>query len=99
MWEGQQRVEGDGSEWSVNEDWEACTGLANDILFITTEDPTIDDLREQFKDEPVFKEVIEAIYDLDQGVELQKRSRARHRASEYIIDQGKLWRTRGGTAT
>jgi hypothetical protein len=44
MWEGQPRVKGDGSEWSVNEDWEACTELANDILFIATVDPTIDNL-------------------------------------------------------
>lgn len=58
-----------------------------------------DGLRERFKDEPVFKEVIEAIFDMDQGAELRDKRRARHRASQYAIEEGKLWRIRGGTAT
>jgi hypothetical protein len=99
MWEGQSRTEGDGSEWSVNEDWEARTRLANDILFVSTADSAIDNLRKRFEEEPVFKEVIEAMYDLDRGAELRNKSKARHRASEYVIEQGKLWRIKGGTPT
>ncbi|KIJ95554.1 hypothetical protein K443DRAFT_54409, partial [Laccaria amethystina LaAM-08-1] len=53
-------------------------------------------LRERFQDVPIFLEVIEALLELDQGTSLRKRKRARHRASEYMIDEGKLWRVTGG---
>ncbi|KAG2743093.1 hypothetical protein P692DRAFT_20684962, partial [Suillus brevipes Sb2] len=94
-WEGQPNRVGDGSEWMVSEDWEARTGLVNDVLHITLVDSQADGLREHFKDEPVFKEVIEAIFDMDQGAELRDKRRARHRASQYAIEEDKLWRIRG----
>jgi len=30
--EGMPNEEGDGSEWTVKEDWEAVTGLTHDML-------------------------------------------------------------------
>ena len=36
-WEGIPRQVGDGSEWTVCKDWEAATGLVNNILHVTAE--------------------------------------------------------------
>jgi hypothetical protein len=92
--EGLPQKQGDGSQWTVSEDWEATTGLTHDI-FLTT-DPTLPEmsqLRERFQDKPIF---VEAILELDQGKDVKLRKRARHRASEYLIDDGKLWKLAGG---
>ncbi|KIM37847.1 hypothetical protein M413DRAFT_55916, partial [Hebeloma cylindrosporum] len=91
---------GDGSEWTVSEDWEASTGLTHDI-FHTENACTSEmaELRERFKGEPIFAEVIDALLELDQGKSLRLRKRARHRASEYAIIDGKLWRVAGGHQT
>ena len=58
--EGQPRNLGDGSEWTISEDWEATTGLTNDILHISTDDVS-SPLRERFRGEPLFLEVIDSI--------------------------------------
>ena len=98
--EGAEHEEDDGSEWTVSEDWEANTGLTHDIFYTsTTETPEITKLRERFKDEPIFAEVIDAILGLDQDVSLRVKKRARHRASEYMVKDGKLWRVAGGHHT
>ena len=98
--EGTENEEKDGSEWTVSEDWETNMGLTHDI-FNTTEVTTqgVAELRERFKDEPIFSEVIDAILELDQGTSLRQKKRARHRASEYMIEDGKLWRIAGGHST
>lgn len=58
QWEGHPRDVGllDGSEWTVSEDWEANTGLINDLLQISTniENSTASQLLERFADELVF---------------------------------------------
>jgi hypothetical protein len=59
-WEGLPRQAGDGSEWTVSEDWEASMGLINDILHMSTA-VDADPLRERFKNEPLFLEIINAI--------------------------------------
>ena len=56
-------------------------------------------LREWFKNEPIFTEVIDAILELDRGVNLQQRKCARHRASEYMIKDRRLWRVVSGHST
>ena len=98
--EGAENEGEDGSEWTVSEDWESNTGLTHDI-FHTTEaiTPALAELRERFKDEPIFAEVIDAILELDQSTSLRLKKRARHRASEYMIEDGKLWRVAGGHST
>ena len=47
-------------------------------------------LRERFKDEPIFAEVIDAILEMDQDTNLRTKKHARHRASEYMIENGKF---------
>ena len=98
--EGTVHEEGDGSDWTVSEDWETNTGLTHDIFHISeTESPEITNLREHFKNEPIFAEVIDAILGMDQNTSLRQKKRARHRASEYMIEDGKLWRVAGGHST
>ena len=98
--EGSEHEKGDGSEWTVSEDWEADTGLTHDIFHLSTaQTPEMAKLRERFKDEPIFAEVIDAILEMDQDTNLRTKKRARHRASEYMIENGKLWRVPGGHHT
>jgi hypothetical protein len=98
--EGTSNKEGDGSEWSVSEDWEATKGLTHNIFHATdASNLEMARLRERFKNEPIFAEVIDALLELDQGRSLRLRKRARHRASEYAIMEGKLWRIAGGHKT
>ena len=91
--EGTPWEEGDGSEWIVSEDWEATTGLTHDLFHVadaSSEEMCI--LRERFQDVLMLLEVIDALLKLDQGTSLWKRKWA----SEYMIDNGKLWQVTGG---
>ncbi|KAG2742817.1 hypothetical protein P692DRAFT_20821955 [Suillus brevipes Sb2] len=101
QWEGQPRDTGidDGSAWTVSEDWEASSGLINDLLLTepATQPESVSDLQKRFADEPVFLEVVESILEMDSKKSLRDRKRAKHRASQYLIEDGKLWRLRGGT--
>ena len=75
----------------------ATTGLTHDIFHISSPTaPEVLQLQDRFKDEPIFLEVVEAILKLDQGNSIRVRKQARHRASEYMIEDGKLWRVGGG---
>ena len=69
--EGTENEGGDGSEWTVSEDWEASVRLTHDV-FHTTEAITQEmaELRERFKDKPIFMEVIDAILELDHSTNL-----------------------------
>lgn len=98
-WENTPAMQGDGSEWTVSEDWEARIGLVNDIMNVTTVNAAAEALCARFEKEPVFKEVIEALCNLDQSTEIREKRRARHRAEQYIIEDGRLWKLRGGTPT
>lgn len=98
--EGTKNEEGDGSDWMVSEDWEANMGLTHDIFHLmAARMPEMAQLREHFNNEPIFAEVIDAILETDQETNLQQKRCARHRASEYLIEDGKLWRIGGGHST
>ena len=98
--EGTENEMGDGSDWTVSEDWETNAGLTQDVFHIeNSSTPAVANLRERFKNEPIFTEVIDAILELDQGVNLRQRKCARHRASEYMIEDGRLWRVMSGHST
>jgi len=91
---GYPRVDGDGSAWSVSEDWEATWGLVNDLFLIQSTNPTSEsvvmELHNRFKEEPLFLEVIKALYNLDSGKTEQERRQAQHRALGYIIEDGDM---------
>ncbi|TEB28851.1 hypothetical protein FA13DRAFT_1632806, partial [Coprinellus micaceus] len=93
--EGRENEEGDGSEWTVPEDWEAVTGLAYDMWRIELVSE-VGELLARFEGEPMFVEVIRALTELDVGESEKERKKARHRAEGYMIDDGKLWRIGGG---
>jgi hypothetical protein len=101
QWEGQPRDVGlkDGSEWTVSEDWEANLGLTNDILLTesTAQQKPVRPLQEWFTNKPVFLEVVESILGMNEMKPLRDRKRAMHWVSQYLIEDGKLWRLRGGT--
>jgi hypothetical protein len=53
-------------------------------------------LHKQFKDEPMYLQVIDTLTELDFGVSEHERKRARHRASQDFIEEGRLWQLGGG---
>ncbi|KAG2057633.1 hypothetical protein BDR06DRAFT_839056, partial [Suillus hirtellus] len=100
QWEGQPHDAGlqDRSMWTVSEDWEVEKGLVNDILLTSTIDEhTVRSLMECFTNESVFLEVIESLAQINSNKPLRDHKQAHHQASEYLIEDGKLWRLRGGT--
>lgn len=103
MWEGQERVHGDGSEWSVSEDWEAVTGLVNNVFGVDAAKEILGEsagtdwqgLMKRFKEEPVFLEAIEALRILETPGDDKSKGRAQHKAGMYMIDDNKLWKVGG----
>ena len=69
---GAERTATDGSSWTVNPDWEECTGLTHDI-FITMEEEVIDPLEARFEKEPLFAQVVMALKDKDHTKLLRDR--------------------------
>ena len=90
---------GDGHEWTVSEDWEARTRLANDIftLQLTQPESTYSALRTRFAEENVFLEVIDSMLELDHWKSIRVRRRARHKAKGYMIKGEKLWKVGDGS--
>jgi hypothetical protein len=80
---------GDGHKWTVCEDWEARTGLTH-AFFHITEETRYSDLLNRFRSEPIFQQVVSALLELDHGTSPRERKRARHRALDYFIEDGKL---------
>lgn len=98
-WENMLEEPKEGSKWTVSKDWEERTGLVNDIMNVTMMDAPIDTVQARFANKPVFKEVIEAINNLDQSTGIREKQQAHHRAKQYLIEEGKLWRLKGSKST
>ncbi|KAG2100645.1 uncharacterized protein F5147DRAFT_555356, partial [Suillus discolor] len=49
-------------------------------------------LQHKFAKEPLFLDVVEALYDLDSSKSVKTKRRARHHAKQYFIENDKLWR-------
>ena len=90
--------EGDSHEWSVDPSWTANAGLAYDIWSAEVDD-SISQLRTRFSKEPIFAEVIDAMYNLDHGRRIHDKRRARHQMLGYQIQDDKLWRIGDGRST
>lgn len=103
MWEGQDWVVGDGSEWTVSEDWEVVTGLVNDVFGVSivegmmggTEVSDWEALLERFVSEPVFKEVLDALRVLESPGDEKAKQRAKHKAACYMVEGNRLWKVGG----
>ena len=99
QYEGTDKVPGDGSEWTVTLDWEEVTGLVHD-LYQVAELPDLTVLKERFKDEPLYLNVIDVIIGLsDHKAMIKEKKRAQHRKTQYMLDNGKLWFVGGGSGT
>jgi hypothetical protein len=46
----------------------------------------------RFKDENIFRQVIEALLELDHGTSPRERRRAHHRVLDFYIEDGRLWK-------
>ncbi|KIK35566.1 hypothetical protein CY34DRAFT_28844, partial [Suillus luteus UH-Slu-Lm8-n1] len=97
---------GDGADWSVSEDWEASRGIIQDLFTVNptsaktlTDSTTIEALHKRFAQEPLFLEVIEAFGDLDSDKSVRDKRCARHRAKQFFIAEGKLWRVPNDSST
>ena len=89
---------GDGHEWSVDPSWMVNAGLAYNVWSAGVDD-SISQLRSCFSKEPIFAEVIDAMYNLDHGRRIRDKKRARHRMLGYQIQDRKLWRVGNGKST
>lgn len=93
--EGLSKERGDGSEWTVGEDWEESRGLVNDMFAIEIDTTP----QQRFAKSPLFLQVVNALEDIDDpGVPERAKQRAKHRAAQYMLVDGRLWRLRGGAA-
>ncbi|KIK00109.1 hypothetical protein K443DRAFT_58848, partial [Laccaria amethystina LaAM-08-1] len=93
------KTPGDGSEWTVTPDWEEVTGLIHDLYNIT-ELPDLSVLKKRFEDEPLYRDVIDAIVGLSfRDATVREKKRAEHRKTQYMIEGGKLWFVGGGSGT
>jgi RNase H-like domain found in reverse transcriptase len=101
QWEDQVEQKEDGHEWTVNPDRDEAVGLMNDILLTQKQEPKkeVQALKECLKDEHLFIEVIDAITAQDSAKMVRDWHQACHRASQYILEGGKLWKLHGGTST
>jgi len=99
QYEGTDKIPGDGSKWTVMPDWEEVTGLVHDLYHIAgTPDLTV--LRERFKSEPLFLDVVDTIIGLSStNMTIQEKKQAQHRKTQYMLEDGKLWFIGGGSGT
>ncbi|KAJ3893819.1 hypothetical protein GG344DRAFT_42431 [Lentinula edodes] len=103
MWEGQDRTAGDGSEWTVSEDWEAVTGLVNDVFGVSAGDGMLrgndatdwEAMLSRFANEPVFTEVVEVLRVLESTASDKEKKRAQHKAARYMVEDNRLWKVGG----
>ena len=77
QFENTPKSEGDGSEWDVEPDWESGAGLVFGVNY-TTVSPTTQSLQDRFATTPLFRDVIEALENIQSGLGLRERKRARH---------------------
>jgi len=98
--EDRPRIDGDGSSWSVEPDWESARGLEYDLFSVGLARSDVhSNLHARFADERIFIEVVDALLGVDEHTSDMDRKRAKHRAEGYFIDNGKLWRLGGATPT
>ncbi|KZP09305.1 hypothetical protein FIBSPDRAFT_686059, partial [Athelia psychrophila] len=96
MWANKKHTSDDGSSWSVLPDWEAHSGIQNDILGIQTteeqsEPQAKSKIEERFKDDVFFEPVVRHLLNLNVGATISERRRAAHRAWGFYIEKDDLW--------
>ena len=85
-----------GSNWTMNPDWEEQAGLVFEVnQVVVNSDTSV--LMKHFKDEPVLKGIVEALQDISMGLDLCECKRAHHHTANYMIKGQKLWYVGSGT--
>ena len=99
QYKGTVKTPRDGSEWTVTLAWEEVTGLIHDLYHIAElSDLTV--LKERFKSEPLYLDIIDAIISSScQEMTIRERKRVQHRKTQYTLEEGKLWFIRGSSGT
>jgi hypothetical protein len=78
QFEGIPKGENDGSSWSVDPDWEATAGLRQDVFGVGTAEilhPETLELQRRFQDEPNFRDIINALMDIEPDRKVRLRDR------------------------
>src|SRR5882762_8381470 len=100
MDEGQPHRENNGSSWSVNPDREHAKGIYYNMFTVETITSTLhSSLRERFKNEAVFLQVLHALLGITGASTEAERRWAKHQSEGYFVEDGKLWRLGGATPT
>jgi len=78
QYEGTDKMLGDGSKWTVTLDWEEVTGLVHDPYQVA-DLPDLTVLKERFKDEPLYLNVVDAIMGhSSHDTTVQEKKRVQH---------------------
>ena len=89
QYEGTDKTPGDRSELTVTPDWEEVTGLIHDLYYIAKL-PDLTVLKERFKGEPLYLDVIDAIIGFtSQETTVREKRRAQHRKGFFYEDDGR----------
>ena len=96
QFEGVPKQADDGSEWSVEPGWENNAGLPRDIYTVSVSEEA-STLISRFKDEPLYAQVVEVLLNVPSTEPIKQQMKAKHRATQYMVDDGKLWFLAGGT--
>ena len=95
-WSDHNRQCHDGEDWSIDPGWEASKGIMNDVFALGVQQEV--GLHTCFVKNSYFSEVVEWL----EGGQLATTSdntsqrRARRRAADFLIEDGKLWRVARG---
>ncbi|KAH7918009.1 hypothetical protein BV22DRAFT_989198, partial [Leucogyrophana mollusca] len=96
---GRDNIPGNGSEWTVSEDWETSRGIVNDLFHVGMEDNDYQKLKTRYGSESLWMLMIDAILDRDHSMNIREKQHARHGAKGYLIEGGALWRLGSGDTT
>ncbi|KAJ6544300.1 hypothetical protein B0H19DRAFT_884812, partial [Mycena capillaripes] len=98
MWSARKRTPTDGSDWSVLADWESSKGIVRDIFTVSDSNTLRHPLQVQFADDIFFAPIVEHLLGHTAGATISERKRAAHRATGFMIEDGKLWRIANSAA-
>ena len=91
-WRNRPHVPGDGSSWTVQPDWDQRQGVKNDVMQVTAESTHQHEVLTRYADDVFFRPITQHLLGLNSGDSPQDRRRAAHRATGFMIENGKLWR-------
>ncbi|KLO07693.1 hypothetical protein SCHPADRAFT_836260, partial [Schizopora paradoxa] len=94
MWRDRDISQKDGSDWSVQPDWESTMDLPHSLFTIsaTLPETPLDPLEAKFASDPFFLPIVKFLLDHLPLNSSRERKRAQHRAAGYFIENGTLWK-------